>query len=216
MKELRIIFATICLLYIASMTLITSAKESENETEHTTQTSNIHHDDDNEESHDKGFKNSTAKARLESIREKNKKHQEKLRKKSKNKKIPTTQTGSTTNTGTTQTGATAAKPVTSPTKPVTSTPAPVATAVTHSQTVSYSTPEGSVPVSFSVTVKSGVITAASSTTKVGGTSGYYQDTFASKVSAAVVGKKVAGLNLSTIGGASLTTTAFEKFVAASF
>lgn len=78
----------------------------------------------------------------------------------------------------------APKPVT-PVKPVT--PAPVvATPVTKSATVNYRTPEGSVPVGFSVTVKGGVITAASSTTKAGGTSRYYQDSFAPKIASAAV------------------------------
>jgi hypothetical protein len=44
----------------------------------------------------------------------------------------------------------------------------------------------------------------------------YQESFASKLSSAVVGRKVAGLDLSAIGGASLTTAAFEQFVANNF
>jgi hypothetical protein len=60
-----------------------------------------------------------------------------------------------------------------------------------SLTVTYRTPEGSVPVFFSVTVKSGVITAAASITKTtDGTSAWYQDAFATKISSAVVGKKI--------------------------
>lgn len=95
--------------------------------------------------------------------------------------------------------------------------APVITAVTKSSTVSYMTPAGNVPVLFTVTVKSGVITAVSSVTKAqDSTSIGYQNSFASKISQAVVGKKITGLNLSAIGGASLTTAAFGQFVNQSF
>lgn len=113
-----------------------------------------------------------------------------------------TSTGSTstgnTNTGTTNTGTTTTTPV------------------TKIATVNYNTPDGMVPVVFSVTVNNGTITAASSTTQVGGTSGYYQNVFAQGISSAVVGKMVTGLSLSAVGGASLTTNAFKQFVAANF
>jgi hypothetical protein len=99
-----------------------------------------------------------------------------------------------------------------PTTPVT----PVAAAVSKSSTVSYRTPDGSASVTFSATVKGGVITAATSTTRAGGTSGYYQDAFAQQLAGAVIGKKIAGLNLSAIGGASLTTASFEQFVVSNF
>jgi hypothetical protein len=88
--------------------------------------------------------------------------------------------------------------------------------VTHSSTVSYRTPDGSASVTFSATVKGGVITAASSTTRASGTSGYYQDVFARGISTAAIGKKAAGLNLAAVGGASLTTNSFEQFIAANF
>jgi hypothetical protein len=66
-------------------------------------------------------------------------------------------------------------------------------------------------------VKDGVITAASSTIKAtNNTSAAYQQSFASSVSSAVVGKKISSLNLNAIGGASLTTGAFEKFVMNNF
>ncbi len=82
----------------------------------------------------------------------------------------------------------------------------------QSSTVSYNTPEGMVSVGFLVTIQNGVITSATSTKKAGGTSGYYQESFASGLTQSVVGKKVAGLHLSAIGGASLTTGAFERFI----
>lgn len=83
---------------------------------------------------------------------------------------------------------------------------------TQSATVSYWTPEGNVSVGFSVAIKWWIITDASSTKKASGTSVYYQESFARWLSQAVVGKKVADLNLGAIGGASLTTAAFEKFI----
>ena len=91
------------------------------------------------------------------------------------------------------------------------------TAITHTSSVTYRTPAGSDPIGFTVTVQSGVITAASSTVWAkNGTSAWYQESFGSTLSQAVVGKKIAGLSLSAIGGASLTTRAFEQFVKNSF
>ena len=113
-----------------------------------------------------------------------------------------------------KTPTTSAKVVSPMTPPASITP--VSTSVTHTSSVNYNTPEWSVPVVFSVTVKNGVIIAASSTTKAGGTSRYYQDSFAGKISSIAVGKKIAQLNLNAIGGASLTTSAFERFVSSNF
>ena len=84
--------------------------------------------------------------------------------------------------------------------------------VTKSTTVSYQTPDGSVSVGFSVTLKDGVIMAASSITQARETSGYYQDSFAQSLSKVVVGQKVSTLSLSAIGGASLTTHAFTQYI----
>ncbi len=98
-------------------------------------------------------------------------------------------------------------------KPKSSTGTTQSPSSSQNSTVSYNTPEGMVSVGFSVTIKNGVITSASSTKKAGGTSWYYQDSFASGLTQSVVGKKAAGLYLSAIGGASLTTGAFERFIA---
>jgi hypothetical protein len=110
------------------------------------------------------------------------------RKKKKHAKIPRTSTGAT-QTGSVHTGATTPPP--KPTQPSTST--------TRSTITSYGTPDGSATVAFSVTVKDGLITSATSTRKAGGTSGYYQDAFAGGLSRAVVGKKASSLSLSAIG-----------------
>ena len=209
MKELRIIFATVFLLVLASLTLSSSAREVESDDDRTSSTSFRIGDDSHDEDHD--TTREWSKERLKQLREKNKK---------KSHHLPPKVQSWTTHTGSIRPKpVTPVKPVTpkpeTPTKPVTPTPV-VATPVTKSATVNYRTPEGSVPVGFSVSVKGGVIIAASSTTKVGGTSGYYQDSFAPKIASAAVWKKVAWLNLSAVGGASLTTGAFEQFVMNNF
>ena len=75
-------------------------------------------------------------------------------------------------------------PVT-PVKPVskdTPSPAPISTVSTiHTANISYTVPGGSATVGFSVTARDGVIVSASSTTQAGGTSGAYQDSFASSL-----------------------------------
>jgi uncharacterized protein with FMN-binding domain len=121
-----------------------------------------------------------------------------------------------------------ASPLTSSVPPVTGvveTQAPVASGTTsptvnpvksevftRTETVSYKTPAGSDPVEFSVTVTDGVITAASATVKAENEiSKKYQTAFVSEVSSKVVGKKAKDLKLDAIGGASLTSGAFEMF-----
>ena len=95
----------------------------------------------------------------------------------------------------------------------TQTVAPVS--LTRTETVSYTSPspDGMVEVEFSVTVSDGMITAASATPKAGKqASDYNQANFAKDLSTSVVGKKAADLDVDAIGGASLTTAAFEMFV----
>jgi hypothetical protein len=102
-----------------------------------------------------------------------------------------------------------------PATPVTPAPvvSPVSTARTRTETVSYRTPAGSDLVEFSVTVEAGVITAARAAVKAeNDKSQRYQTGFAADVSSKVVGKKIADLDLSAIGWASLTTGAFDQFV----
>lgn len=182
--------AFLILLATSSLTLSVSAdsdRDEHKEAHHVEQHES--HDDDHRQSH--------------------KKHKKIILKKSE------------TQTGSTQKPVTPVKPVPTvspktPVKPTTATPTTSSSSVTHTSTISYSVPGGSASVVFSATVKNGVITAASSTTKAGGTSGYYQDAFAQKISSSVVGKKASTLSLSAIGGASLTTAAFSRFVRTSF
>lgn len=94
------------------------------------------------------------------------------------------------------------------------TPAPQAAApVSRTETVSYTTPAGNDSVEFSVTVENGVITAATATPKAENEiSKKRQEAFAAAVTAGVVGKSAKNLDVSAIGGSSLTTGAFKMFV----
>lgn len=88
--------------------------------------------------------------------------------------------------------------------------------VNHKQTVSYDsrTPEGNVEIEFDVTVSAdGVITAVSATPKTDKQwSVYNQTNFSKDISSKAVGKSTKDLKLDAVGGASLTTAAFESFV----
>lgn len=108
--------------------------------------------------------------------------------------------------------------------PVAPTPAPTETAtgtpvtaapqtLTRKETVGYKSPGGDDTIEFDVTVTDGVITSASATAlALSDGSKYNQGNFVKALSAAVVGKKAKDLDVDAIGGASLTTAAFETFV----
>ena len=87
-------------------------------------------------------------------------------------------------------------------------------AFTRTEVVSYKSPADEKDlVEFSVTVTDGVITAASATPKSEHEiSQKMQTGFAGEVSKKVVGMKAKNLDVDAIGGASLTTAAFEQFV----
>lgn len=88
-------------------------------------------------------------------------------------------------------------------------------AVTRAETVTYATPAGNDPVEFSVTIKDGVITAASAKPKATNEiSNKLQTAFSENVAKEVVGKKISDINVTAIGGASLATAAFKTFVSA--
>ena len=85
--------------------------------------------------------------------------------------------------------------------------------ITKTETVTYTTPAGVDPVEFSVTTTDGVINAVVVTPKsTHEISKKLQTAFAGEIGAKVVGKKISELSLSAVGGASLTTAAFNKFV----
>ncbi len=101
-------------------------------------------------------------------------------------------------------------PVTVTTPPVTATPAPQT--FTRKQVVSYGSPGGNEEVEFEVTVTDGIISAAKAASLATNDGGKYnQGNFIKGLTAAVVGKKAKDLNVDAIGGASLTTAAFETF-----
>lgn len=98
---------------------------------------------------------------------------------------------------------------------VVATPPSAPVVLTRKETLSYvvPAPDLNTTVEFDVTVKDGIITsAASRTLATADASKFNQDNFAKDLSAKVVGKKAKDLKVDAIGGASLTTTAFETFV----
>lgn len=88
-------------------------------------------------------------------------------------------------------------------------------AQTYTKTVTYSTPsrQGQTNTSFSVTVDNGVITSASAQYVSGDHEDQrYQSRFSQTIASAVVGKKLSDVSLDVVGGASLTTAAFQEFI----
>lgn len=82
---------------------------------------------------------------------------------------------------------------------------------TFAATTSYNVPEGDTnSVSVNMTVKDGVITAVSATHDYPNRqSGRFTDWFDQELQAEVVGKSLGGLSVSRVGGASLTSNAFD-------
>lgn len=112
-------------------------------------------------------------------------------------------------------GTTVPSPDTTPTSETPlDTPAPGAT---YSETASYLTPRRTEQsIAINLTVENGIITASEviyDGKPVGQTSNDYQANFEKAYKAVVIGQPIADLNLSRIGGASLTTGAFNEAVA---
>ncbi len=85
---------------------------------------------------------------------------------------------------------------------------------TYSATSSYYVPHSSETIRVTATVKDGVVTSSSITNSEGdGVSASYQQGFASIYKSYVVGKKINGLSLSRIAGASDTTQGFNDALA---
>jgi hypothetical protein len=90
----------------------------------------------------------------------------------------------------------------------------VAAAVTKTETLAYTTPAGSDSIEFSMTVEGGVIKSVTASPKAeNDISKKRQASFAAAVQGEVVGKNIKDLDLDAVGGSSLTTAAFEKFIA---
>ncbi len=103
-------------------------------------------------------------------------------------------------------------PVTTPS--TTGTGAPSTTPITKTETISYNNPAGTDQIEFSLTTDNGMITAVTATPMAEhGISKMRQEAFAKAISGEVVGKKIADLQLSAVGGSSLTTGAFNQFIA---
>lgn len=80
--------------------------------------------------------------------------------------------------------------------------------------ISYKTPAGDDAIKVSLMTKEGIITGVATTPlATNPISLKLQTAFAAKVSESVVGKAVKGLKVDTISGASLTTAAFNGFLA---
>ncbi len=81
----------------------------------------------------------------------------------------------------------------------------------YSASMSYRVPHGETNnITVHVTVKDGsVVSVSTDNTYQDGESGMYIDSFKSGISGAVVGKSLSGLSVSYVGGASLTSFAFN-------
>jgi uncharacterized protein with FMN-binding domain len=103
-----------------------------------------------------------------------------------------------------QTGSTSTQATVTPVSPV---------ALVHDEVVSYDTPAGKDLIRLRVSVTDGLITSVVITPQAeSDISRQFQESFAKDISAKSIGKKAKDLKLDAIGGASLTTTAFEQFV----
>ena len=78
----------------------------------------------------------------------------------------------------------------------------------------YYVPHGTNTISATITVASGKVTAVKvNNDYTDNESGMYIDSFENSIQSAVVGKSIDGLSLSRVGGASLTTEAFDQVLA---
>lgn len=86
--------------------------------------------------------------------------------------------------------------------------------VMQTKEISYMSPAGSETIKVSLTTKDGVITSVTATPlATNPISLKLQTAFAGDVSKNAVGKAIKGLKVDTVSGASLTTAAFNEFLA---
>jgi cytoskeletal protein RodZ len=111
-----------------------------------------------------------------------------------------------------------AKPAETPTQnqtptPVTPTPAPADTNTykngTYRTQSSYRTPDGTYQMDVSLTISNDKITASTLSFDADGSRDGYSKRFSSSYQSQIVGKSLEGLSVSRVGGASLTTRAFN-------
>ncbi len=84
---------------------------------------------------------------------------------------------------------------------------------TYKASANYYVPRGFNTITVSVSVKGGAVTKVSTSHDYSDReSGMYTDSFDSSISSKAVGQKIDGLSLSRVGGASLTTEAFDEAI----
>ncbi len=104
--------------------------------------------------------------------------------------------------------------------PTSPTPTPAATPVdnntytngTYYATKSYRTPDGTYQMNVSVTIKDDKVTASTLSFDADGARDSYSKRFTSGYQSQVIGQTLEGFSLSRVGGASLTTNAFNSAV----
>ena len=138
--------------------------------------------------------------------------------KAKTAALATITTSTSTPAASTSTTTTAPTTSTTSTSSAASTTSPTTTSSstsgfkdgTYNASSSYYVPHGNENIQVSLTISNGVVTKASVQNSEGDpTSAQYQESFAAEYKSAVVGKKISGLQLSVIGGASDTTQGFN-------
>lgn len=86
---------------------------------------------------------------------------------------------------------------------------------TYTEQGEYNSPGGQEIISVKLTLKSNVVTAVTVTTvKADATAASYEQLFEAGISKVVVGKKINSLNVSRVGGSSLTSQGFNAAVTA--
>jgi hypothetical protein len=94
--------------------------------------------------------------------------------------------------------------------PAANTPQPTTAAASYTASSNYYVPHGNEQITVHVTLQSGTITDVSIQNSEGDRdSQQYQEDFAAAYKSYVVGKKISGLSLSTVAGASDTTQGFN-------
>lgn len=83
---------------------------------------------------------------------------------------------------------------------------------TYSTSVSYEVPNGTQSMSVTLILENGIIISANTTHSMTGKSASYQKNFQSSYQNQVIGKNINNINLSRVGGASITTNAFNQAI----
>ena len=132
------------------------------------------------------------------------------------KQVAATSSSSSSNTSQVATTTTPTATATTPAATTTATATPTASTSsgykdgTYNATSNYDVPDGTNSLAVTLTIRGGTITDVKTTSNVSGRqSQRYVDSFNSSISSAVVGTPLASASQSRVGGASLTTSAFD-------